>query len=150
MGGNELKVLDHRMRLVVAELADDAEHHGPGLPALECDLAFAEIRLDAIELAEEVVVPERAAEFAVGDRLEADLFLFPDGLFDLAILDRLEFSRIDLAALALGARLLQRGRPQQAADMIGAEWRRGSLHEVLLLRCSEVGGLASPLPRAAE
>ena len=34
--------------------------------ALELDLALAEIGLDAVELAEEIVVPEGAAEFAVG------------------------------------------------------------------------------------
>jgi hypothetical protein len=36
----------------------------------------------------------------------------------------------DLALLALRARLLERRRSQQAADMIGAEWRFGSLHRV--------------------
>ena len=68
-------MLDHRMRAVAAELADDAQHHRLGLRALELDLALAEIGLDAVEPPEEVVVPERAAELAVGDRLEPDVLL---------------------------------------------------------------------------
>ena len=88
------------MRAVGAELADHAQHHGLGLRSLELDLALAEIGLDAVELAEEVVVPERAAELAVGDRPEADLLLLLDDLRDLAVFDRRELVRGDLAALA--------------------------------------------------
>ena len=47
---------------------------------------------------------------------------------DLAILDRLEFGGADLAFGAALARLLQRRGPQQAADLIGTEWRLGSFH----------------------
>ena len=125
---HELEMLDHRMRLVAAELADHAQHHRLRLPALELDLALAQIGLDAVELAEEIVVPERAAKFAVGDGFEADLLLLLDDLLDLAVLDGLEFCRRDLAALAPGARLLERRRAQQAADVIGAEGRRGAEH----------------------
>ena len=114
---------------VGAELADHAQHHRLGLRALELDLALAEIGLDAVELAEEVVVPEGAAELAVGDRFEADLFLLADDLLDLAVLDRLELVGADLAALAFRPRLLQRGGTQQAADMIGAERRLGAGHD---------------------
>jgi hypothetical protein len=38
------------------------------LRTLELDLAFAQIGFDAVELAEKVIVPKRAAEFAVGNR----------------------------------------------------------------------------------
>ena len=86
--GDELEVLDHR----------DAREQAPSLPvtrsiiglgcaSLELDLALAKIGLDAVERAEEIVVPEGAAEFAVGDRLEADLLLLVDDLLDLAVLD---------------------------------------------------------------
>jgi hypothetical protein len=58
-------------------------------------------------------------------------FLFPDRPFDLAVLDRAQRLGGNLVAVTLGARLLQRWRPQQAADMVGAEWRRGALHRFL-------------------
>ncbi len=52
---------------------------------------------------------------------------------DLAVLDRLERVGGNLAALALGARLLQRRRAQQAADMIGAKGGCGALHHFRIL-----------------
>ena len=57
--------------------------------------------------------------------LQADVFLPLDDLFDLAVFDRFERRGVDFAALALGARVLQRRGAQQAADMIGAEGGRG-------------------------
>src|SRR5690349_16915055 len=121
-------MLDHRMRAVGAELADDAQHHRLGLRSLELDLALAEISLDAVELAEEVVVPERTAELAVGDRLEADRLLLADDALDLAVFNRPEFIGADLAALALGPRLFQGRRSQQTANMISAEGRHRTGH----------------------
>ena len=76
-----------------SELAGDAQHHRLWVWALELDLALAEIGLDAVELTEEIVIPEGAAEFAVGDGLEADVFLAADDLFDFAIFDGLELLR---------------------------------------------------------
>ena len=49
-------------------------------------------------------------------------------VFDLAVFDRFERGGGDLALGVTLARLFQRGGPQQAADMIGAERRFGSLH----------------------
>ena len=63
---------------------------GFGLRALELDLALAEIGLDAVELAEEIEIPERAAEFAVGDGFQPDRLLLLDDRLDLAILDRVQ------------------------------------------------------------
>src|SRR6185437_379646 len=55
-----------------------------------------------------------------------------DDLDDLAIFNFLELGRADRALLVLGARLLDRRGAQNAADMIGAERRLGSLrHRVL-------------------
>src|SRR5262245_45520111 len=73
-------------------------------------------------------MPPRAAELAVGDRAKADLFLFPDDALDLAVLDLLECFRADLALGTFLPRLLEGGRAQQAADMVGAERRLGALH----------------------
>src|SRR5262245_62102142 len=121
-------MLDHRMAAERAELAGDAHHHRLRLRPLKLDLALAEIGLRTGQCTKEIVIPERAAEFAVGDALEPDRLLPADHLFDFAILDRAQRRAIDLAALALGARLLQRGRAQQAADMIGAKGRFCPLH----------------------
>ena len=43
--------------------------------------------LDALQAAEEIEMPPRAAEFAVGRKLQADLFLLLDDLDDLAVFD---------------------------------------------------------------
>src|SRR5919106_3073556 len=86
--------------------------------------------LDAIEAPEEIEMPPGAAEFAVGHRFEPELFLLPDQPLDLTVFDRLELGGADLAFGAPGARLLERFRPQQAADVIGAERWLGSLHDV--------------------
>src|SRR6185369_15474210 len=43
--------------------------------------------------------------------------------------DRLELRGGDLAALALGARLLESGGTQEAPDMIGAKRRLGAWHD---------------------
>ena len=114
-----------------ADLAGDLEalvtrrHAGKG-NALLHDVLF-----DAVEPPQKVELPPRAAEFAVGDRLQADFFLLFDDTFDLAVLDRLERGGVDLAlgeALAGG---FQRGRAQQAADVIGAERRLGALQFIV-------------------
>jgi hypothetical protein len=42
---------------------------------LETDLALAKVSFDTVELAEEIVVPERAPKLAVGDRLQPRGFL---------------------------------------------------------------------------
>ena len=49
-------------------------------------------------------------------------------LLDLHVLDLAQLVRRDLALLELGARLLDARRPEQAADLVGAERRFGSLH----------------------
>jgi hypothetical protein len=53
-------------------------------------------------------MPPRAAIFAVGGELETNLFLLPDQLLDLAVLNRLQFRRADLAFLVFLTRLLDR------------------------------------------
>jgi hypothetical protein len=55
----------------------------------------------------------------------------PDCGFDFLVLHRLELNRRYLTAALLFPRLLQDGWSQQAADLIGAEGRFGSLHRFL-------------------
>ena len=114
-----------------ADLADDARALRPGLQALERDALLHHVALGAVQAPQEVEMPPGAAELAVGDRRKPDLLLLLDDALDLAVLDRLEVGGSDLALGALLARLLQRGRAQQAADVIGAERRLGAFHRLL-------------------
>src|SRR5262249_32057285 len=84
------------------------------------------VDLDPVEHAEEIEVPPRAAELAVGCELEADLLLLAHDLLDLAVLDLLELRIGDRALLVLGACVLERSGAQEAADMVGAERRLGA------------------------
>ena len=124
---DELEVLQHRV-VGKSELADDARALRAGLQALERDALLHHVALGAVETPEEVEVPPGAAELAVGNGLEPDLLLLLDRALDLAVLDRLERSRIDLAPGVFLAGLLQRSRTQQAADVVGAERRFCALH----------------------
>jgi len=74
-------------------------------------------------------MPPGAAELTVGDRLQADLLLLPDDLFDLAVFDFLEGGSAHRTVRELGACVFQRGGPQQTADMIGA--KRGLLRALI-------------------
>ena len=62
-------MVDHRMRLVAAELADDAQQNGARLRAagLKFYFAFAGIGLDIVEPFKKIDVPRQAPVFAVGD-----------------------------------------------------------------------------------
>ena len=82
-------MLDHRV-VGEADLAGDLDALHLGLHALELDAVVEFVELDAVEHAEEIEMPPGAAEFAVGDELEPDLFLLLDDLLDLAVLDFLQ------------------------------------------------------------
>ena len=62
------------------------------------------IALDAVEPEVEIIMPQLAAQLAVGRKLEPDLRLLGDQRLDLAVLDRLELLSGDFARLALCAR----------------------------------------------
>ena len=81
-------MLDHRV-VGEADLAVDADRPRLGLHALELDAVIELVDLDAVEHAEEIEMPPRAAEFAVGGELEPDLLLLLDDLLDLGVLDLL-------------------------------------------------------------
>ena len=95
---------------------------------MKLDALVNPIKLDAVQPLEEVELIPRTAKLPVGRELQPDFFLFSDGLFDLAVFDRTQGAGRDLPTLMSGPRLLHRRRPQQAADMVGAERRRGPLH----------------------
>ena len=109
--------------MVVGEvdLADHAHGVMPGLHARELDAHVGMEQLAAGELREEIEMPPGAAELAVGRELQADRGLPVHDLLDLHVLDLAQLVGRDLALLELGARLLDRRRAQQAADLVGAE-----------------------------
>ena len=96
----KLEVIDHR-RAGIADLAGDANILRPRFDAGELDAVRGAIELGAIKQLEEVELPPGAAKFAVGRKLQADLFLFLDDLLDLFVLHRLQSRGVDLALLAL-------------------------------------------------
>ena len=75
----------------------------------------------AAELVDEVHVPGRAAELAVGDVLQADVLLQRDDVADRRVLDRAQLVVVDAAGRVVLAGLEQLGRAQQAADVVGPE-----------------------------
>ena len=107
VGLQKLEVLQHRV-IGEADFALDPDALHLGLHAMELDAVIELIEFDAVEHAEKIEVPPGAAEFAVSGELEPNLLLLLDDLLDLAVLDRLELGRVDLAPLALRARLLDR------------------------------------------
>src|ERR1700730_8758515 len=124
---DEFEMLDHRMA-GEADLAGDLGAFVARPRRGKRDAGLHDGLLDTVEAPEEIEVPPRAAEFAVGDRLQAGRLLLPDDVLDLAVFPRSQLIRRDLALGAALARRFQRRGPQQAADMIGAERRFGSLH----------------------
>jgi hypothetical protein len=123
----EFEMLDHRVA-GKAELAVDLQRVSLGGHPVKLDALVRDVERYAVEAAEKIEMPPRAAEFAIRGELQADLLLFSDRLFDLAVFDRAQCLGRDLVTLTLRARLFQRGGPQQAPHMVGAKWRRCSLH----------------------
>src|SRR5262249_39975349 len=124
---HEAEVLEHRMAAEI-DLVGHARSLRPRGHAGKRYPLVHRVALDAGETPEEMEVPPRTAELAVGDRREPALLLPLDDLLDLAVLGRLEISRGYLALRRLRPRLLHRRRAQQAADLIGAKRRLGALH----------------------
>src|SRR5215831_17202933 len=146
MRAQELEVLDHRMRPITAELAEDVQQSRLRLrPArLKSYFPFADIGLDIVEAFEEVDIPGGAPVFAVRDRLQAGGFLLGDHARHFVIFDLLECCLADGAAPARLARRLERGGAKEAADMIGAKWRGGALGHSLFSSPRAGGGLVTP------
>ena len=99
------EMVKHRMVLVEPDLAHDMHVPGDRLRALELDAGAIGAPFDAIELVEEIVVPERAAEFAVGHGFKSDIFLMAHERRDLAILDPAQFIGRDLVRPEMRARI---------------------------------------------
>ncbi len=60
---------------------------------------------------------------------EPDVLLHPHRLADRLVLDGTQLGVVDAARLVVAARLMERGWPQQAADVVGPErWCRARRH----------------------
>src|SRR6185369_17936862 len=103
---------------------------------MEAAAVIADDSLDTAEMPEEIVLPARAAQLAVGREREPDLGLPGDDGCDLAVLDRAQLIGRDLAVCATLARLAQRRRSQQAADHVGTKWRDAPRHGGIVDRVS--------------
>src|SRR5581483_488760 len=90
----------------------------------ELDGDVAGLLRDPVELVDEVHVPRRAAELAVGRRLQPDLLLLPHDLADRLVLDAPQLVVVDAAGGVVLARLQEPLRAKQAAHVVGPE-RRG-------------------------
>ena len=115
-------MVEHRMA-VEADLARDFQRLRLGLHALELDAVLGLDDVDALQSVEEVEMPPSAAKLAVGDGFEADLLLLLHDVADRVVLDGAKLIRADPSGLTRGARVLQRRRPQQASDLVGAKGR---------------------------
>ena len=102
--------------------------------------------LDCLDEAEE---PGAAPEFAVGNALQAGIFLHLDGVEDATVQDRLKRRGVDLALLDVAEGVLQILRAQQAADVLGAKGRSCATWPSAPL-IDETGGLDARLEFPAE
>ena len=98
----------------------------------EIDVAVGPVELNGqaslqlrhtVERVDEVHVPRRAPELAVGGRPQADLGLLANRLADRLVLDRAQRVTVDRAPRERGTGLEQLRRAQQAAHVVGAERR---------------------------
>ena len=80
-------------------------------------------RVDALELVDEVHVPRRTPELAVGRGAQARVALQRHDVADRRVLDLPQPVVVELAGLVPGAGVEQRRRSEQAADVVGTERR---------------------------
>ena len=103
-----------------ADLAVDLDALGLGLHALELDAVVELHDVDAVEESEEVEVPPRAAELAVGGQLQPGILFAHDEVGDRRILDPGEGVGVDRPFGVLGTGALEGLGTQETADDVGA------------------------------
>ena len=87
----------------------------------------------AAHLVEEIHVPGGAAELAVGDAFQAEVFLPADNVTDGLVFNAAQVGLADAAVLFVFASFEQLWRTKQAADMVGAKgWSFGLNHRFQL------------------
>ena len=117
----ESEVVEHRVA-GEADLAGDAQPLGLGLDSsLEGDAVIGAERFHSVEPFEKIEMPHGAAEFPICRAAQSGLRLSGDDALDRGILSGAQLGGGDFAARTPGSRILQGGRAEQAADVIGAE-----------------------------
>ena len=96
------------------------------------DLEGRAVGVEALDAGTETVLEVQPAHLAVADDVEAGALLQRHRILDRRVLDGAKVVRADLALVEPGARLLEAGRAQQAADDVGAD-RLEIVHEHVLL-----------------
>src|ERR1700733_10416923 len=114
-----------------AQLAVHPQAPGLGLAALELDSVAGIIPLDAIQFFQKIQMPESPAKFAIGGRLKSEALLLRHQFFDSGVFDFFKIRGRDLAALPFRTSFQQVRGAKKTADMVGAERRRGTSHELL-------------------
>ena len=99
----------HLVAVVVAEV----EHRG--------------LDRKAVDPLDEPAPIRAAAELAVGHDLQAHVLLHADDVADALVLDLGKARIVEFPGMMVAERLTQGRRPQQAADMVGAEWRAAGM-----------------------
>ena len=108
-------------------LADDTHHRRRQLLGAVGPLnGDRDVGLHSADLLEKVDVKVRAAEFSVGDSLQACVLLGLHDLCNRAIFDGAKLLARELSLDSLVARIQQLARAQEAADVIGAKRRCGA------------------------
>src|SRR5262249_51534778 len=81
-----------------------------------------------LQLFQKIDVEKGSPEFAVGDAVQAQVFLKAHDFTDRMVLDRAQLLLRDGTAAEPNACLQQVARAQETADVIGAKGRTGRLH----------------------
>src|SRR5690606_24715047 len=125
-GLEEVEVLDGNTALRAGQFTGDVENgrrQGDLLvAAAELDFVIADGGGDAVQLFQKVDVEEGPPLLTVGDASQAGVLLHLGHFTDGIVLDGAQLFRADPAFLEFRARLAQRRRTQQAADMVRSEW----------------------------
>src|SRR5262249_2701917 len=100
---------------------------------------------DVAKLQHEIAVPGAAVVFAVRDQLESKVLLQAHDVADRLVLDALELGIRHFALVRLFVRFDEGGGPDEAADVLGAEGRSGTLHRVAFRKWSGSGKGAAAL-----
>jgi len=114
-GLGQVHVAGHLGPVGLVDRLSVAPEHGDGRPLRRV--------AQAAEARDEVGVPLGAAELAVGGRAQPGRLLHRDGVPDRIVLGLGELVRGDGPSPAVGAGAEQRGRAEQAPDVVGAERR---------------------------
>ena len=107
---------------MVVDLEGRGREGGGAFSVLEGHLKLLFGADDAAELVDEVHVPRRPAELAVGGTLKAQLLLQSDDVANGLVFDLPEAVGVEFAFSEVLPRLEQFGWAEETADEVGSKW----------------------------